>query len=107
MAELPTGTVTFLFTNIEGSTRFWERHPEAMREALATTSWCGRPSFSMEAPSSRRSAISSVLPSLENVIIDRVLSVGSIAKLPQAERDRAIARVQEVIANTPELVGKP
>src|SRR5439155_25044665 len=31
---LPEGTVTFLFTDIEGSTRLWEEHPEAMREAL-------------------------------------------------------------------------
>src|SRR5579864_8099205 len=35
MAELPTGTVTFLFTDIEGSTRLWEQHPEAMQGALA------------------------------------------------------------------------
>lgn len=32
---LPTGTVTFLFTDIEGSTRLWEKHPEAMKSALA------------------------------------------------------------------------
>jgi predicted ATPase/class 3 adenylate cyclase len=32
--ELPSGTVTFLFTDLEGSTRLWERHPEAMRPAL-------------------------------------------------------------------------
>ncbi|NTU80685.1 MAG: adenylate/guanylate cyclase domain-containing protein, partial [Chloroflexales bacterium] len=30
----PTGTLTFLFTDIEGSTRLWERSPDAMREAL-------------------------------------------------------------------------
>jgi predicted ATPase/class 3 adenylate cyclase len=35
MPELPTGTVTFLFTDIEGSTRLWEEHSEAMRHALA------------------------------------------------------------------------
>jgi class 3 adenylate cyclase len=35
MAELPSGTVTFLFTDLEGSTRLWEEHPEAMRAALA------------------------------------------------------------------------
>ena len=35
MADLPSGTVTFLFTDIEGSTRLWEEHPDAMREALA------------------------------------------------------------------------
>ena len=35
MTELPTGTVTFLFTDLEGSTRLWEEHPEAMQGALA------------------------------------------------------------------------
>src|SRR5262245_36507620 len=35
MAELPSGTVTFLFTDLESSTRLWEEHPEAMKGALA------------------------------------------------------------------------
>src|SRR5215203_738497 len=35
MTDLPTGTVTFLFTDIEGSTGLWERYPEAMSEALS------------------------------------------------------------------------
>ena len=35
MNELPTGTVTFLFTDLEGSTRLWEEHPDAMQGALA------------------------------------------------------------------------
>jgi predicted ATPase/class 3 adenylate cyclase len=35
MAGPPTGTVTFLFTDIEGSTKMWERSPEAMQVALA------------------------------------------------------------------------
>src|SRR5687768_425501 len=34
MAELPTGTVTFLFTDIEGSTALWDQHRDAMRQAL-------------------------------------------------------------------------
>ena len=34
MTGLPTGTVTFLFTDIEGSTRLWEDHPEAMGAML-------------------------------------------------------------------------
>ena len=33
-AELPVGTVTFLLTDIEGSTRLWETVPEAMEVAL-------------------------------------------------------------------------
>jgi class 3 adenylate cyclase len=33
--EMPTGTVTFLFTDIEGSTRLWEQHPRAMQAAMA------------------------------------------------------------------------
>jgi WD40 repeat protein/class 3 adenylate cyclase len=32
---LPAGTVTFLFTDIEGSTQLWEQQPEAMRADLA------------------------------------------------------------------------
>jgi class 3 adenylate cyclase len=32
---LPTGTVTFLFTDLEGSTRLWDQNPDAMRDALA------------------------------------------------------------------------
>jgi predicted ATPase/class 3 adenylate cyclase len=34
-AALPHGTVTFLFTDIEGSTQLWTQHPQAMPAALA------------------------------------------------------------------------
>jgi predicted ATPase/class 3 adenylate cyclase len=34
-SNLPTGTVTFLFTDIEGSTRLWQTFPALMKEALA------------------------------------------------------------------------
>jgi predicted ATPase/class 3 adenylate cyclase len=33
--KLPSGTVTFLFTDIENSTKLWEQFPEAMKAALA------------------------------------------------------------------------
>jgi predicted ATPase/class 3 adenylate cyclase len=35
VTELPSGTVTFLFTDLEGSTRLWEEQPGAMEWALA------------------------------------------------------------------------
>ena len=35
MNDLPEGTVTFLFTDVEGSTRLWERHPQTMPAVLA------------------------------------------------------------------------
>ena len=35
MTGLPSGTVTFLFTDIEGSTRLFQQHPDAMQGALA------------------------------------------------------------------------
>jgi predicted ATPase/class 3 adenylate cyclase len=35
MVGLPSGTVTFLFTDLEVSTRLWEQEPDAMRGALA------------------------------------------------------------------------
>jgi len=34
VAQLPTGTVTFLFTDIEGSTRKWQNWPHKMKIAL-------------------------------------------------------------------------
>jgi len=33
--DLPSGTVTFLFTDIEGSTALWERDRQAMAAAVA------------------------------------------------------------------------
>ncbi|GIV98593.1 MAG: hypothetical protein KatS3mg057_3250 [Herpetosiphonaceae bacterium] len=35
LSNLPTRIITFLFTDIEGSTRLWEQHPQEMRVALA------------------------------------------------------------------------
>jgi predicted ATPase/class 3 adenylate cyclase len=35
MASPPTGTVTFMFTDIEGSTKMWERDSSSMQVALA------------------------------------------------------------------------
>src|SRR5580765_6123408 len=35
MTDVPTGIVTFLFTDIEGSTRLLEARPDAYREELA------------------------------------------------------------------------
>ena len=35
MSELPSGTVTFLFTDLATSTRLWDEQPQAMKAALA------------------------------------------------------------------------
>src|SRR5262245_14751763 len=34
-SALPSGPVTFLFSDIEGSTQLWEQHPQAMHHVLA------------------------------------------------------------------------
>jgi class 3 adenylate cyclase len=34
MTNLPAGTVTYLFTDIQGSTPLWERMPGAMKAAV-------------------------------------------------------------------------
>ncbi len=36
MADLPSGTVTFLLTDVEGSTALWEHAPETMAALYAT-----------------------------------------------------------------------
>lgn len=38
-ATLPTGTVTFLFTDIQGSTPMWDAHPSEMTTALGSEPW--------------------------------------------------------------------
>ena len=40
--SLPTGTVSFLFTDIESSTQRWDRYPEAMAEAVRRHDTLGR-----------------------------------------------------------------
>src|SRR5947209_6355311 len=35
MIALPTGTVTFLYTDVEGSTELWQQHPEVMTDVIA------------------------------------------------------------------------
>ncbi len=35
MTSRPSGTVTFFFTDVEGSTRRWEEHPDTMKDAMA------------------------------------------------------------------------
>ena len=47
MAGAPTGTVTFLFTDVEGSTAAWEQWPDAMRTALAVHDELLRSTISM------------------------------------------------------------
>lgn len=34
MPSIPSGTVTFLFTDVEGSTRRWEEHRDTMKDAM-------------------------------------------------------------------------
>ena len=48
MSTLPTGTITFLFSDIEGSSKKWEQHPDAMRVALAAHDRMLRTAFEAE-----------------------------------------------------------
>ena len=64
MADLPRGTVTFLFTDIEGSTALWERDRTAMAIAVAAISPLLHAAIeAMAACSSRQSAMRSRPPS--------------------------------------------
>jgi len=42
LSALPTGTVTFLYTDIEGSTQLWKQDPQSMAVAHAMTRFCKR-----------------------------------------------------------------
>ena len=35
MSDLPVGTITYLFTDVEGSTRLWQQHADQMRTVMA------------------------------------------------------------------------
>ncbi len=50
MTRRPTGTVTFLFTDVEGSTSLWHEHPDAMKDSLATHRRLDWPSSSLSKP---------------------------------------------------------
>ncbi|MCI0830783.1 MAG: tetratricopeptide repeat protein, partial [Chloroflexi bacterium] len=34
-SELPTGLITYLFTDVQGSTPLWQQHPQEMRDVMA------------------------------------------------------------------------
>jgi SAM-dependent methyltransferase len=42
----------------------------------------------------------------ENIIVDRVLSTSAIARLAEAERNRVVSKIWDLIAASPELTGK-
>ena len=42
VSGLPAGSVTFLFTDVEGSTRLWEEHAEIMGDMLPRHDQCLR-----------------------------------------------------------------
>jgi hypothetical protein len=43
---------------------------------------------------------------VEQVIVERILSVSFIAALPAEEKERVTAQLRQVAATTPELAGK-
>ncbi|MFN8677343.1 MAG: hypothetical protein U0Z70_13300 [Thermomicrobiales bacterium] len=59
MPELPGGTVTFVITDIEGSTLLWERDHQAMIGVLRVTPTC-RPRFRLSDHWARARTISPV-----------------------------------------------
>ena len=57
MAELlPTGTVTLLLADVEGSTRLWETQPEAMTAAIARMNQTARQRWSPSTTACARSS---------------------------------------------------
>jgi class 3 adenylate cyclase len=62
---MSSDTLTFLFTDIEGSTRRWEHYPQAMQAALARHDTILQNAIQAQGDRySRRLAMPSMLPSL-------------------------------------------
>lgn len=74
MSELPTGTVTLLLADVEGSTRLWETQPEVMTQAVAR---------------------------LDQTLADAVVAHGGVRPVEQGEGDSfvvAFARAADALA---------
>ena len=83
VSELPTGTVTLLLADVEGSTRMWETQPEEMTAALAR---------------------------LNSAVADLVASHGGVRPVEQGEGDSfvvAFARASDAVACALELQRAP
>jgi hypothetical protein len=96
---LPTGTVTFLFTDIEGHTRLWEQHPKAMRLALArhdvllrhaSSSTAARPSRPAGTPSASPSPR---LPALLPANVEKGASEVACSSLRDGGETRCLVQV--------------
>ena len=83
IGELPTGTVTLLLADVEGSTRLWESQPDEMAAAVAR---------------------------LDQVLIDLIAEHGGVRPVEQGEGDSfvvAFARASDAVACALELQRAP
>ena len=83
VSELPTGTVTLLLADVEGSTRLWETQPEEMTAAVAR---------------------------LDRTLADLVAAHGGVRPVEQGEGDSfvvAFARASDAVACALELQRAP
>lgn len=83
VSELPTGTVTLLLADVEGSTQLWESQPEAMTAAIAR---------------------------LDATLADVIASHGGVRPVEQGEGDSfvvAFARASDAVACALELQRAP
>jgi len=83
MSELPTGTVTLLLADVEGSTRLWETQPDAITAAIAR---------------------------LDHVLADLIAAHDGVRPVEQGEGDSfvlAFARASDAVACALELQQSP
>ena len=90
--QLPTGTVTFLFSDIEGSTRLWETQYAAMQQVM--------PMIAMMAQAQGVTIPPDLLPPLE-LLKQHLSPAGAVAWVPTAERPCTRSRLHYTPARLP------
>ncbi len=108
MADLPTGTVTFLFTDVEGSTHLLQRlganyaRALGMHQALLRASWAAHGGVEVD---TQGEAFFVAFPSAPQALAAAAAATGALAAHPNWPEGRAVRVRIGLHTGAPQLVG--